>query len=531
MTNLSVSSALDYPSDLDQDLQDQAPAPHGLPSPAARPHLAQTSPEEAVACLRAIDEPTLVVLDFDETLFLRNSTEAYLDTLRPQALGALFLQVIDKLKPWRFLPSAIGGFEARDWLRVVLATLLFPWTLVLWRRRVRSLMQTYENKPLAQAVSQNPHLQVIIATRGFDFIVRPMIPYLSLQPEQVIGCRFWRGGWDRQRGKDELIAGHVDPLAVQTGVLVTDSLDDASLLRRVQYPLWVQWEDAQYIPALTQTYLPFFYLERVKRPGTRFTYTVILKNHLICLLLAYSWIAASPLLHGLGMVCLLVSFWCVYEIGYFENDRVAEQYEAKPVLSETYHQYKARMDGQQPWLFAALAGWMGVMLIHLGQDPAAMAITTLQTALGHLTVAAIAPLWVGWMGVLAITRLIYSAYNYIDEKTRIWLYPLLQMTKYFGFLVVTGTNIVGFLLLVSQLFVDWIPYVIYRCGGDRHRFEEQILRLVIFLLLTVGLAITEGSIAWVMTAQFAVVLGWLLVRSRPQVLQLSREAHLVSSQR
>lgn len=503
------------------------PSPSNYATESGQPTLAPVSPRAALDCLQTIDQPTLVILDFDETLFLRNSTEEYLDTLRPQAVGSIFLRLLDKLKPWQFLPSTIRGFESRDWVRVVLATLLLPWTLWLWRQRARSLMQVHENTALAEVVRHNPNLRVMIATRGFNFIVKPMISALSLRPEQVIGCRFWRGGWDRQLGKEDLIASRVAPQDVETGVLVTDSLDDASLLRRVRYPLWVQWEGAQYIPALSEVYLPFFYLEHVKRPGMRFTYQVIIKNHLLCLLLAYSWISASPIVHGLGITLLLVSFWCIYEIGYFENDRVAEQYEAKPVLSATYHQYKARMNGQQPWIFAALIGGLGVVMTHVGNHLNGYSLAALQPVLATLTVPTIATAWMLWMGVLVATRLAYSAYNYIDEKTRIWLYPLLQMTKYLGFLVVTGTNILGFLLLASQIFVDWMPYVIYRCGGQRDRLEEQILRLVVFLLLIGGIAVAKGTTAWLMTGQFAVILGWLMVRSRPQVQALHRNAHFI----
>jgi uncharacterized membrane protein YhaH (DUF805 family) len=310
---------------------------------------------------------------------------------------------------------------------------------------------------------------------------------------------------------------------------VTDSADDASLLAIVKYPYWVQWPKAQYVPAMSEAYLPFFYLERVKRPGTQFTLRVIGKNHFLSLLLAYTWISPSPLIHGLGIGCLVVSFWCIYELGYFENDKIAEQYEEKPVLSENYLKYKSRMnrmDIWQPWVTAAIFGLLGVVLTTVGNQ-SYQQLASLQSLTVGVDYQALALVFTLWTGALVVTRLLYRAYNYMDEKTRIWIYPLLQVSKYFSFLIVAGTNLVGFLLLTAQVFVDWIPYVIYRCGGQKEQLEEQILRLFVFVLLGVGLTLSLGQGGMLLTWQFGVILGWLILRTRPQFRSLLKNAHLV----
>lgn len=499
----------------------------GQPCPVLTPYPLQSSPEQALDCLAPIHQPTVAVLDFDEALFLLNATEEYLDTLRPQAFGAIFLLVLDQIKPWNWLPKTIGGVESRDWVRVVLATIFFPWTWFLWRQRLRTFVPAHENKALAQVVAHNPNLRVMLVTRGFEFIVKPMVRYLSIRPERVVGCRLWRGGADRQRSTEQRLQSYLGTPDLHHAVWMTTSLEEASLLKVVQHPLWVKWPQAQYNPALANAYLPFFYLERVKRPGTKFTQQVILKNHLLGLLLALSWISPSPILHALGITSLLMAFWCIYEVGYFENDRVAEQYEAKPVLSETYHRYKARMDARQPWIFATLFSLIGTLLTYWGNHLTTPWVTPAEIAALPIDRSTLGLSFVLWMAVLVATRLLYRAYNYLDEQTRIWIYPLLQISKYLSFLVVTTTNIVGMALLISQIFVDWIPYAIYRCDGLRARFQDQILRLFVFLLFCLGIALTLRDVSFLLTWHFAVILTWQMIRIRPQLLALVKNSHWI----
>jgi len=55
-------------------------------------------PNEALAAVRAHQGPLLV--DVDETLYLRNSTEDFIDCAWPGLLALLLLRVLDVLKPW-----------------------------------------------------------------------------------------------------------------------------------------------------------------------------------------------------------------------------------------------------------------------------------------------------------------------------------------------------------------------------------------------------------------------------------------------
>jgi hypothetical protein len=55
------------------------------------------SPNEALAAVRAHHGPLLV--DVDETLYLRNSTEDFIDCAWPRLLALLLLRVLEALQP------------------------------------------------------------------------------------------------------------------------------------------------------------------------------------------------------------------------------------------------------------------------------------------------------------------------------------------------------------------------------------------------------------------------------------------------
>ncbi|NEQ43944.1 MAG: haloacid dehalogenase-like hydrolase [Leptolyngbya sp. SIOISBB] len=482
---------------------------------------------EATKFIDNLSDPTITVVDFDETLFLRNSTEAYLDSIQPQLLGNILLVVLEKLNIWRWLPKPLRNQESMDWLRVVIATVLFPWTLLIWKNKAKKLAYRYTNPLLLESLQNNPNAKVVVATRGFDFIVKPLLRHMPLQVDRLIGCRFLSGGYDRQLGKEEMLVRQFSEREIRSSALITDSLDDASLLAIAKYPFLVRWPDAKYIRAMSGAYLPFFYLEKVKKPGQNFTATVVIKDYLVALIFACTWLSSMPLFHAAGMVLLTFSFWCIYEIGYFENDLVAEKYEAKPVLSDTYQQYKDRMAVFLPWFVSLVAAIPGIALVLLGNTvtwntvldwslyPRLLEWQTFAVGLGL------------WVAALIGTRLLFFVYNYLDEITRIWIYPLLQFAKYSGILLVAQVSTVGLALLIAQVFVEWIPYVIYRCGGDRTLLKEQIFRVFIFLLLTVSVVIVQRDAAILLTGQFVAILLWYCARSVSQAKELFRNAHLI----
>ena len=93
-----------------------------------------TDAAELDSRLHALEsEPDLAVLDFDETLWLRNSTEEFIAFARPAVLVAVVLQILGLIKPWRLISRAKAGYY-RDWIRVWAVVIVAPWSVLAWRR-------------------------------------------------------------------------------------------------------------------------------------------------------------------------------------------------------------------------------------------------------------------------------------------------------------------------------------------------------------------------------------------------------------
>lgn len=263
---------------------------------------------------------------------------------------------------------------------------------------------------------------------------------------------------------------------------------------------------------IKQIYFPFAYLERVKRVGEKYTIKVILWDDLPIILLAFSWQATHSLLHGMGILFLLISFWCVYELGYYENDYIAEQYEEQPKLSATYQKHQQMMDTWQPWSWSLLSGIVGVNLIEKAQGINFLLETKGLETQFNLSNSVLLP-YLSWITFLIALRLCFWAYNHLNKHTRTWFYLVLQSFRYYGFLLVAATNLIGTSLLSSQILSRSILYVVYRySGGNTHDWPKQVpeklLRWLIFVFLLIAISFgsqnfqlwtswqTWGTIAW-----------------------------------
>ena len=113
-----------------------------------------------------------MILDFDHTLLLSNSTEEYLESLRPRWLAALLLTALDFVQPWRVLGGVNTAFVYADHVRVVLATLLFPWAALAWRARALHTARRLMNHDLFAAIEERPF---VVASYGYGFLLRPLL--------------------------------------------------------------------------------------------------------------------------------------------------------------------------------------------------------------------------------------------------------------------------------------------------------------------------------------------------------------------
>lgn len=463
-----------------------------------------------------VDAP--IILDFDETLFLRNSTQEYLNSIYPRPLGAALLVGVKAIQPWRWFPSRLKDKDnSRDWLLVLLATVLFPWTWFVWKARAKQLAERYCNYTLAEAVSMQHQNPIVVSTLGFDFVIKPLLKHwpvnLAGQSElQLIACRFWQGALDRANGKLAMVTETLGTAAVKKAVLVTDAIKDAPLLSEVTSPCLIEWPGAESAQALRGVYVPLFYSEKVKNPGKSHILKRVLMGHWSFLVVALTPLSTRSIINALSLLLLVLSYWCIYEIGYQENDFIGEKYESNPRLTKEYLRYKESinlMHSPAPWLAASFLGMLGLVLIHVSNSPLPI----------KETLVTLLPLWPAlalggmmWLAFLGSVRLAFALYNRFDEKARIWIYLLLSIQKMFGFTLIAGTSMVGTLFLLSHIFSRWLHYIIYRCGGDRKEFPMELGGLCWFLSMLFATIASSPNPVSFLTWQTAIALGYYLTR-------------------
>ena len=227
----------------------------------------------------------------------------------------------------------------------------------------------------------------------------------------------------------------------------------------------------------------------------------------------------------------MISFWCIYEYGYYENDLVAEKYEDKPRLSKSYQAYKHTVSWWQPWIWAVISGIIGILFLEASQLATSLfdwgwLRNTNQILDNGLK------LMVYWLEFLLASRLCFWVYNYVNKKTRIWLYLVLQVTRYCGFLVVTAINIVGISALLSHIFTRSISYILYRYSGGTKKswpdLPEKFIRFLLFLPMIIGLSIAESNFSIFFSWQTLAFILYFLVRSKKDTLGIIRQFKLIN---
>lgn len=260
-------------------------------------------------------------------------------------------------------------------------------------------------------------------------------------------------------------------------------------------------------------YLPFAYASTVKHPDQRFVWRSVVQEDGMFWLLATVFVSPQPLWHVPALALFLVSFWCIYELGYIENDYAAANFEGE--LGRVPEAYT----GQQPqtvwaWTWAVGLGAAGAGLLSAGGVLASGLIPWLVQVLI-------------WLAVLITTRAIFALYNRITPVSRSLLYPLLQVCRNFSVLAFAASNVVGVMILVAHTLARTFPYFLYRLAGDAYgRRRKQwpsvpvfLNRLLLFGLLIVGVAIGRGHPSILLQMQTWAILLWCMYRGRKELAE------------
>jgi hypothetical protein len=470
------------------------------------------SPSEALAAVCTHQGPLLV--DVDETLYLRNSTEDFIDCAWPGLLALLLLRVLDVLKPWRLT----GGIDTRDTWRVCAISIFFPWTRWRWRAKVPFFAERYVNQALKAALKARAQPPIIL-TSGFKPIVASLLAAMGFADARLIAARMYSFA-DRRSGKLRMATCELGAETVGRCLVVTDSVNDLEVLQSCARPLRTVWPHARYREALGRVYLPGEYISRVKRQGMRYILGGILKEDFAFWVLSSIGLATNPASHLVGLLLLLLSFWAIYERGYVDNDLVASRYEADPKLSATFGIVRVATPAVQPWIWALLAGAAAVAILH--PDRIAFVV--------HFAL---------WVAVLISMYGCFLFYNRLDKKTRVWLYPLLQFARAAAFTVIVPIEPAGVAALGAHVLSRWVPYQIYRqTSAGWPNAQPELVRLISFVLLLSLMIVASLSLSVLLTWSALALLVWNVFRARRDIYavfnsarRLDRSSRLATTQR
>ena len=466
--------------------------------PATCPY--DTLPDAALAAIRGHEGPLLV--DLDETLYLRNSTEDFIDCARPGLLALLLLRVLDVLKPWRLT----SGIDTRDTWRVCAISTFFPWTRWRWRAKVPFLAERYVNQELEAALKTRAQPPVILTT-GFKSVVAPLIAAMGFADAPLIAARMHSFA-DRRIGKLRMATRELGAETVGRCLVVTDSVNDLELLQSCARPLRTLWPRALYRRALGGIYLPGEYISQIKHPGGRYIFRGVLQEDFALWVLSSIGLAINPATHVVGLLLLLLSFWAIYERGYVDNDLVASRKEDDAKLSAAFHSVRVATPAVQPWIWALLAGAAAVAILH----PNRVAFVV------HFA---------RWVAVLISMYACFVLYNRLDKMTRVWLYPSLQFARSAAFTVIVPIEPAGVAALGAHVLSRWVPYQVYRLiSGRWPGVRPELVRLVSFVLLSL-MIVSSFGLSVLLTWSALALLMWNVFRARRDIYAVFNSARFL----
>jgi hypothetical protein len=351
-----------------------------------------------------------------------------------------------------------------------------PWSLFIWRRNAPKILEQRLNARIFTALRQRPDSAMVIASLGFRQLIKPLVP--AFPGGHVLIASDLRPPFKNIRTHGKVAALRAEGIGLADALAVSDSVDDNDLLARTARGYRLEWEIEGPGP-------PAYFPLRFTAEG-KFTPSIFLWQHVqqdlpVILLAYFSGWANLPLL-----LLLYFVFLTVYEMGYYENDFSAAKLEKSPTLhpgSARFREY-----GIHPW------SWIWTL-----------ALTAVIGGLSSFRLALI------WLAFLLVVRAIFYIYNKLPTKSRIPLYCVLQVCKYFGYWLVIAPCFIGIFLLVAQAVRMTLPYTIYRLTGkDTVKAFHKIRFFVFFgLLVVAAVFFWEKTTVQFMTVQGLLIASWV----------------------
>jgi hypothetical protein len=454
---------------------------------------------------RAIDDDGKIFVDFDHTIFSCNSTELFIASCKPSFMAAAIDFVVRDCIPWR-LTGLPRWFRLRDYVCCALLFLLMPWTLLMWRRNAPALFARHESQEVRSNLETLSAGQIVIVTFGMGFIVRCLLRGSRWEGTPLVATPLLAGRRHFARGKLLLLEDHFGRAEIAASTAISDSPDDLDLLLACRHGILIQPQGEEFRTA-EHLYFPLRYTIRAKYGLLHMVDKVILVD-LLLLLLSTSRDLDDILRHLLCLPFLVLSMMCIYEIGYFENDMVAAKSEAKPTLTSAVQRFRAYPIQPGAWLWGIGLGILGCL--------AAVATRS-------MPFSALATGIVSWVISLVMLRVVFFIYNQQETRSRILIYPVLQLMKYLPVFLLIHPTVLGVILATSQVAMMSVVYTAYRLGGDTKPLNKEAFRTILWvigacLLATIGRFSIIGSLLPV-----SLMLLWCLARlGKARILDRAR---------
>ena len=278
-------------------------------------------------------------------------------------------------------------------------------------------------------------------------------------------------------------------------------------------------------------YLPLLYSEKVKRPNKNYFLRSILCEDYFILLLSFAYRSIYFWQTSIALFLLQISFWCIYELGYIENDIVGEKFEDKPVLSLEYHSGKYSLYLWQPWAWSFFLSAISIFIIQRLNINRTIDLIVFSQKSNW--VADLSKSCFFWMAFLIVVRLIFFIYNHLNKQSRVWFYSLLQVCRYYGYLILFTVNTISLMLLISITISRSIQYIVYRyllgTGIKLQRyFPRYFFCFLIFILLTGAIAINERNWSLILNDKVFIILLFCFLRGYKHFKKVSSEFVLVN---
>ena len=418
----------------------------------------------------------LLIFDFDHTLLGANSSELFISNAVPSFAAAILDVTIRGGIPWRILPVT-HPHRVRDWACILSICLLMPWNIILWIRKAPRLFRKLEIELISSALTREAKEHSVIITFGTKFVVRSLLRGSEWESTKLIGNPLLGHMSYFTKGKLALAQEGIGLDQLRGATFLTDSSDDADLLGAVKNGILIQPQGEAKASSQTN-YFPLRYTANVKYPR-RYVLDQLLLVDVPLLIMSVNY-SSLPIFGGaIATILLYLSVMCVYEVGYFENDMKASTKERSPTIGPLAHKYKGYpiRDGFY-WAFAFSA--------------IAHAILYFETAASTREVIYRAVVW-----MLALTAIyaVFKTYNALQPSRRVFMYLLLQISKYISCFALVPLSFLGTFLIAGQALTMWIHYIVYRSGGNVKLTSKESIRFCITAsLIVLSIMSSEQSV-------------------------------------